>query len=134
METPVETKSEIIYEEAPAEVKVETPVFDEAKYLSENFGFDKDTVKQKIADFEKAQTELAETKVKLAEPKFKNKASELFDEILSKSGGDLKSNSEFIKRSLDLLTTDEATFQPLELVKFDIKRQYPAMDDSQLNA
>lgn len=134
----VETQNvhtDIVFEDAPAEAKVETPAFDEGKWMTDNFGIaDKTLAKQRLTEYDQLQTKYAEAELKLKEPKFKNQAAEMFDNMLSKFGGDLKGNAEQIKRSLDILTTDEAALQPIDAVRFDIKLQYPTMDDATINA
>lgn len=112
-----------------------TPAFDESKWLQENIGItDMAQIKQRLTEYEHLQAKLTEAEGKIAASGHKNKASELFDELLTKSGGDLKANADYIKRSLDLLTTDENTLQPVDLIKYEIKSQYPAMQDADIEA
>ncbi len=127
-----EPVSEIILEEdttpAPA-------AFDETKYLTETFGTaDKTVIKERYSKFEDTNKQLEEAALRLAQPKYKNKAAEVFDDILSKVGGDTKTQSEFIKNTLDLLNTDETQLSPIDLVKFQLKSSYAGLTPAQLDA
>jgi hypothetical protein len=109
--------------------------FDETKYLTETFGTaDKTVIKDRIEKFEATKKELEEAALLLSQPKYKNKAAEVFDDILSKVGGDTKTQSEFIKNTLDLLNTDETQLSPVDLVKFHLKSNYSGLTPAQLDA
>lgn len=127
-----EPSTELILEEEPVVVDEK---FDENKYLQDTFGTtDKTVIKDRITKYEQIQKDYEEAALKLAQPKYNNKIAEVLDEILSKTGGDIATNKDFVKNTLDLLTTDEKTLDPLSLVKFNLRIQYPNMAPELLDA
>ncbi len=128
-----EPKSDIIFEDEPA---ADAPVtFDENKYLTENYGLaDKTVIKDRLAKFEQLQKDYEEAALKLAQPKYNNRVAEVLDEILKTTGGDITSNKEFVKTTLDLLTTDIATLDPMARIRFDMQIKYPGISKEQLDA
>jgi len=132
--TPVETpanKGLIFEDEAPAE----QPAWDENRYLTENFGTaDKTVIKDRFSKYESTEKQLQEAALQLQQPKYKNKAAEVFDEILAKTGGDINTHRDFIKNTLDLLTTDEMQLDAVSLVKFNLKMNYPQLTAEQVDA
>jgi len=130
--TPITPTTELIFDDEPAST---TPTFDETKYLTETFGTaDKTVIKDRFTKYEQVNKELEEAALKLAQPKYNNKVAEVLDEILSKTGGDINSNKDFVKNTLDLLTTDETKLDALSLVKFNLRMQYPNMSQDLLDA
>lgn len=137
---PDDQVSDIIFDADPPAGKQDPPagaktdLFDEAKWLTENWGVaDKAEIKNKLSRFSQLETELAAEKASAKTP-YKNKAAEVFDDLLSRTSGDLKANSEFIKSSLDLLLTDETQMKPADLIRFSLKTQYPNLSEKALDA
>jgi hypothetical protein len=128
-----EVKSEIIYKEEQS--VLETPAFDESKYLNDTFGTaDKTVIKDRYTKYEQTEKDLTEAALKLQQPKYKNQVTEVLDEILSKVGGDITNQRDFIKNTLDLLTTDETKLDAVSLVKFNLKMNYPQLTSEQVDA
>jgi len=122
-------------EQGKPEIKTEAPAFDEAKYLTEKYGTsDINSLKERAVKVEEYERQLAEANEKINSAKPRNKAAEVFDEILSAKGGDMKANKEFIKTALDLLTTDTKELQPLDLIKFKMQMQYPKTTPAAMEA
>lgn len=130
--TETKVSPEITFEEEPA---AQAAAFDENKYLTENFGTtDKTVIKDRYSKFEQTQKDLEEAALKLAQPKYKSKLTGALDDILAKTGGDIKNQREFVKNTLDLLTTDESALDAISLVKFNLKMNYPTLTPEQVDA
>lgn len=122
---------EIKFEDEPA---VQPPAFDKEKWKQDTFGTtDEVVLKDIFSKYPTTKTQLEEAAVKLAAPKYNSKAVEVFDEILGKVGGDLKTQTSFIKRTLDLLTTDESKLEPSDLVKFQLQMEHPTLTSDEVN-
>lgn len=131
---PVAPSKEIIFEEETV-APTQTPAFNEEEYLTNTFGTsDKTVIKEYLSKFPQVQKDLEEAALQLQQPKYKNKVTEVLDEILSKVGGDLSGQKDFVKSTLDLLTTDENQLDPVSLVKYNLKANYPNLTSEQIDA